>query len=223
MNNHFFHCVNRGVEKRDIVTNEKDRDRFALSLALLNSSKTVYNMQEKMEDFSLDIGSRVDCLVHVHGWCLMKNHYHLLLSPVVEYGVSRFLQKLNIGYTKYFNVRHERTGVLFQGKTKKVPILDDRHLFYILHYIHANPLDTQPDTHQWRNHAMLNKERAATVLDNYPWSSYRAYTQNINDGITDTTFFNELFNENGDSYKKNFSSFLKERVLENPFSQKELE
>lgn len=63
----------------------------------------------------------------------MANHYHLLLSELVEGGITLFLRKLNIGYAKYFNERHGRQGTLFQSRTKKILIERHAHFLYILH------------------------------------------------------------------------------------------
>ena len=63
---------------------------------------------------------------------MMKNHYHLLLSELVENGMSLFLRKLNVGYAKSFNEKYERVGTLFQGRTKKILIENDAHFNYII-------------------------------------------------------------------------------------------
>ena len=112
-------------------------------------------------------------LVHIHAFCLMPNHYHLLVSPLAHDGVPLFMKKLNGGYAKYFNERYERSGALFQGKYKSVPIDSDRHFSWIPYYIHFNPLDlTLPE---WRERGIKNPKMAAEHLNTYRWSSHLDY------------------------------------------------
>jgi putative transposase len=89
-----------------------------------------------MELLSLERG---DQLVRIGAYCLMPNHFHLLLTEQEEAGISSFMQKLSTGYTMYFNKRNERTGVLFQGKYKSKHADEDRYLKYLISYIHLNP------------------------------------------------------------------------------------
>jgi REP element-mobilizing transposase RayT len=243
MEHQLFHCINRGVEKRNIVTTKADCLRFASSLVELNTTKRAYHTERthkmtvlrvrssceekcvlvadtESEDGNEDDG---EPLVYIHAWCLMKNHYHLLLSDAIENGISRFLQKFNAGYTHYFNIRNERKGVLFQGKTKKVPVLDDNHLFYVPHYIHANPLDTKKETYMWREYGLKNVSDVEIFLDTYPWSSYGAYMHDAPDSITYTAYIKELFDEDGHTYKSRFLSFLTQRKGDEFFPEKEFE
>src|SRR3989344_4293942 len=136
-------------------------------------------------------------LVDIHGWCLMKNHYHLLLSERAEGGMSLFLRKLNVGYAKYFNQKYKRTGVLFQGRTKKIPILRDQQFNYILHYIHLNPLDYLKGAEDWRirmKGKIGNAKAALEYLKKYRWSSYLDYLGEKNfPSVATTGFFKEVF------------------------------
>lgn len=114
-----------------------------------------------------------DLLVNIHAFALMKNHYHLLISERVENGVSLFMKKLNMGYTKYFNEKYERSGTLWQGKYKSIPIERDSHLLYIPYYIHLNPLDyTYPE---WRKGEVHDIRAALAYLETYRWSSHLDY------------------------------------------------
>ena len=103
----------------------------------------------------------------------MPNHYHLLVTPLVENGVSLFMKKLNGGYAKYFNEKYERSGALFQGKYKSVPIDTDAHFLYIPYYIHFNPLDIE--MYEWRDRGVKNFKEAEKYLQKYRWSSHLDY------------------------------------------------
>ncbi|HVV15345.1 MAG TPA: transposase [Candidatus Paceibacterota bacterium] len=177
-----FHVLNRGVDKRVLFTDQRDYMRFVYDLFEFNDAgaagSTYYTFKRDILDLrSPELGlTKKERLVDIHGWCLMKNHYHLLLSERVEGGITRFLRKLNIGYAKYFNERHERSGTLFQGRTKKVRVEKLGHELHILHYVHLNPLDYSAGARNWRGRRIENAKAALSHLENYKWSSYLDYT-----------------------------------------------
>ena len=167
-----YHVMSRGVEKRKIVMDDRDRARFVHDLFVMNDSQLVRHISQPGRNTSDFSGSR-RLLVHIHAFCLMDNHYHLLLSDVVESGIPKFIQKLNMGYTKYFNERHNRSGALWQGKHKKVHITEEKHFLYIPYYIHLNALDSTAS--EWREGRVRNSVRALKDLRNYRWSSHLDY------------------------------------------------
>jgi putative transposase len=77
-------------------------------------------------------------LVDFVAYCLNPNHYHFILTPLVENGIERFMQRLGTGFTMFFNERYERNGVLFQGKFKAVHIDSDEYLMYLNVYVNLN-------------------------------------------------------------------------------------
>lgn len=168
-----YHLLNRGVEKRNIVLNNGDRARFVHCLYVFNDIYAApnYILHDRAPE-SITKHDR-EPLVHIHAWCLMNNHYHLLVSEIHESGISRFMQKLNMGYTKYFNEKYERSGTLWQSKYKKIEIVRDAHFLYIPYYIHLNPLDyAQPE---WREGKVKNISKALEFLSGYRWSSFSDY------------------------------------------------
>ena len=146
-----YHALNRGVDQRIIFQDSRDYARFVHDLYEFNDTIPASEFSRRN---GTNVGHRMshirEKLVDLHGWCLMKNHYHLLLSERVEGGLSLFLRKLNVGYARYFNERHKRKGFLLQGRTKKAIIERHAHFLYILHYIHLNPLDYLPGAKEWR-------------------------------------------------------------------------
>src|SRR5690606_32085180 len=74
-------------------------------------------------------------LVEILNWCLMPNHYQLCVQELVPGGIVKFLQKTMTGYTMYFNTKYQRSGVLFQGKTKSRHVDSDAYLRYLQYYI----------------------------------------------------------------------------------------
>jgi putative transposase len=151
-----YHVFNRGTEKRDIFLDLKDYERFLTLLYLSNGSTTVHISNHQgstlMDFLAMDTGER---LVDIAAYCLMPNHFHLLLVQREESGISKFMQKLVTGYTMYFNKKQERTGALFQGKFKSRHVVEDRYLKYLLSYIHLNP----------RNHATYRYSSYADFIN----------------------------------------------------------
>lgn len=191
-----FHALNRGVEKRTLFINDADRARFVHDLYEFNDSSPANNdrrLSSMIELRTRSFDTR-DKIVDIHGWCLMDNHYHLLLSEISEGGISRFLRKLNVGYAMYFNEKYERSGTLFQGRTKKILIDTDAHFLHILHYIHLNPLDFSKGSSEWRAGRIANAKRAVEYLRKYRWSSYLDYCGVHNfPSIITTELFGDVF------------------------------
>lgn len=165
-----YHLYNRGTEKRDIFLNKHDYYRFLLLLYYCNNDSNVILRLEE-EHFKKDPVRNP--LVDICSFCLMPNHFHLLVKEKIEGGISRFMQKLAIGYTMYFNKRYERNGVLFQGKFKATHVNEDRYLKYLIAYIHLNPVKLIES--QWKKSGISDKKRAEKYLRNYHESSYIDY------------------------------------------------
>lgn len=172
-----YHALNRGVDKRTIFLDTQDYARFVHDMYEFNDAAPAANTYRSTVPM-FDLRNRTserERIVDIHGWCLMKNHYHLLLSELVEGGLTLFLRKLNVGYAKYFNERYKRSGTLFQGRTKKICITSDAHFLHILHYVHLNPLDYVSGAKDWRLGRISDRARARAQLQKYRWSSYPDY------------------------------------------------
>ncbi|MEK7179062.1 MAG: transposase [Patescibacteria group bacterium] len=210
-----FHILNRGVDKRTIFLDEKDHVRFMHDMFEFNDVANVdtnntrnFQILDVRRPVFEKVGRRKRILlVHIHAFCLMPNHYHLLVSPLAHDGVPLFMKKLNGGYAKYFNERYERSGALFQGKYKSVPIDSDRHFSWIPYYIHFNPLDlTLPE---WRERGIKNPKMAAEHLNTYRWSSHLDYMGKKNfPSLTQREFLLEFF-EGEKGYAKSIPEMLK--------------
>jgi putative transposase len=220
-----YHALNRGVDKRVIFLDSQDYARFVHDMFEFNSLLPANNTRRKsMVDFVSrpyeDTDDADAKLVDIHGWCLMPNHYHLLLSEQAEGGIRTFLRRLNIGYAKYFNERYKRSGTLFQGRTKKILISKEAHFIHILHYIHLNPLDLKTGSRQWRQGTITNKAESIDYLTTYRWSSYQDYagTRNFPSILTQDLFqdfFDGRYAEVLDSYLQNIdTSLAAEQYLE---------
>ena len=208
-----YHALNRGVDKRLLFLDDQDRVRFVHDMFEFNDLKPAVNVYRSATDQMLGLRNQTsrERIVDIHGWCIMGNHYHLLLSEIVEGGISLFLRKLNVGYANYFNERYERTGTLFQGRTKKVHIDSDAYFLHILHYIHLNPLDFLQGAEDWRARKISNTKSALHYLEQYRWSSYLDYCGKKNfPSILTTELFGDVFG----NYTKTIRSYLKDLELE---------
>ena len=191
------HTLNRGVDKRKIFIDQQDYFRFIHDLFEFNDQERVNTTFYRFHQ-SNDIASRKverrqrKLLVDLHAFCLMPNHYHLLLSPRVESGISKFMKKVNMGYAKYFNEKYERKGALFEGRYKSVIIKNEAHFIHIPYYIHLNPLDlTAPE---WRERKLKNHRQAIKFLDSYRWSSHLDYAGKKNFPlVTQREFLTDFF------------------------------
>lgn len=169
--NNIYHIYNRGVEKRKIFLEDRDYKRFIRNLIIFNDIKAVTNIEHKNIE---QIAINREFLVDVLAFCLMPNHFHLLLRQVTENGITKFMRKIGTGYANYFNVKYARVGALFQGKFKSVLIDNESQFIYIPHYIHLNPIDLiMPE---WREKNLSKPRLAMNFLNSYKWSSYSDYT-----------------------------------------------
>jgi putative transposase len=173
-----FHVMNRGVDKRIIYEDDQDRARFVHDMFEFNDTRRAVNSGRRAPGPTSDVARRSSgkqMLVDIHAWCLMNNHYHLLLSEKEDRGLSTFLKKLNGGYAKYFNEKYARAGALFQGRTKRVLVESEAHFLHIIHYLHFNPLDYVRGAEHWREGRISSARKALEYLDSYKWSSFLDY------------------------------------------------
>lgn len=127
-----YHVINRGVEKRLIFLDDADRLRF---LSLLDAQKAAFGFE-------------------VIAYCLMPNHYHLLLEMKAE-NLSFALKRLGQDYTQYFNRKYNRVGSLWQGRFKSWFVYDQKYLNVLIKYIERNPI----------------KKGMTSRIGEYPWAS----------------------------------------------------
>lgn len=195
VNGEFFHVYNRGVDKRKIFLDDGDCLRFLKELKFFNteSPSWISTIDEKR----LPTGPE-DRIVDIVCYCLMPNHYHLLLRSRVENGITKFMRKLNTGYTVYFNIKHQRVGRLFENRFKAVHIDADLYFRHLTRYIHLNPLDLYQSG--WREGKIENLRLALEYLESYRWSSYTNYVPRFkSDGIINSEFLAEIFK--GENYR----------------------
>ena len=204
MKGDIFHIVNRGVEKRKIFNNGNDYSRFVCGLYKFNNKDSAIRL-----DFNkcFDNPPEQDKIVDILFWSLMPNHYHLLIHERVDGGVVEFVKRIGNGYTKYFNIKNNRSGYLFQNAAKIIPVQRDEHFLYLPFYIDSNPIDLiEPD---WKVKGVKNIKNIINFLESYRWSSFQDYMDKENfPNIIDKKLFFELFETNQKRYKNDFVDWL---------------
>ncbi|MDI6890869.1 MAG: transposase [Thermodesulfovibrionales bacterium] len=132
----FYHITARGNERKAIFHDEKDREQFLFYLAMAQQ--------------------RYSAVFHIY--CLMSNHYHLLLETPLG-NLSTIMRYIDGAYTTYYNVKRQRAGHLFQGRYKAIVVDADEYAGELSRYIHLNPV----------------RAKIVTRPEEYKWSSYRSY------------------------------------------------
>jgi putative transposase len=132
-----YHAINRGNNRTEVFADDSDHLAFIEAIA---RAKERYPFR-------------------LFGYCLMTDHFHLLLRPGDGQSVSRILQSMTVAHTSRYHKRHQTSGHVWQGRFKSPAIQDDVHLLAVLRYIEANPL----------------RAKLVTNLKDYRWSSYRAH------------------------------------------------
>ncbi|PIR13251.1 hypothetical protein COV49_02820 [Candidatus Falkowbacteria bacterium CG11_big_fil_rev_8_21_14_0_20_39_10] len=198
---YYYHIYNRGVDKREIFQDQWDYVRFIKSIRVFNNirpSGSVY-LQDKLKS-SPNPSKDSDCLIEIIAYSLLPNHFHFLVKQLKDNGISKFMQKLGMGYTNYFNYKHGRSGYLFQGKFKSKRIKSHEHLCYVSSYVNGN----------------IEIHKVA-IAKSWPWSSYQDYLGIRNGTLCDKeSVLNDLKSvfeyERFTNYVINNSSKIKEEI-----------
>lgn len=138
----FYHIYNRGVDKRNIFTNQEDLNRFIQSMIEFNVIEPIGSIYEN-SFIKNQLGNETsklptEKLINIIAHCLNPNHFHLILEAKEDNGISEFIKRLSGGYTKYFNNKYARSGSLFQGVFKSVHIDSNEYLLYASAYVNLN-------------------------------------------------------------------------------------
>ncbi len=197
-NDCYYHIYNRGVEKRTIFLEEKDYLRFLETINFYRVSP----QPVKLSDFrrlktTIKEIEKQDELIKIFSYCLMPNHFHLLVKQVSEGGVSAFTRKVSDSYTRYFNPKYGRVGSLFQGKFKAKLVENDEYLLQVSKYIHRNPLPLP----MWEGRV-------------YPYSSYGYYIFGEQHPFCDIEFISDYFSKTNPNL--NYQSFVEEAEINDP-------
>jgi len=139
----YYHIYNRGVDKRDIFVDKNDIYRFIESVKEFNRVDKINSIANLRKSNNSQIGPKAlsgEKIIEIIGYCFNPNHFHLIIKQSVDGGIAKFMQKLQSGYTSYFNIKNFRTGSLFQGTFKSQLIMNDDYFNKLIGYVNKNYL-----------------------------------------------------------------------------------
>lgn len=189
-----YHICNRGMSRQVVFHNVADYGRFLFLILYLQSPVVFSNIgrhvRTLVQHSVLNIGAveKAEVIkkrtVELVAFCLMPNHFHLIVKEVGDGGIALYMQRVLNSYTKYYNTKYQKSGHLFQGPYRAVHVETNEQLLYLSTYIHRNPRELVG----WKN-----KE------DQYIWSSYQDFIKdNRWDGLIQPSIINEQFKKKGD-------------------------
>ncbi len=193
----YYHIYNRGVEKRQIFMDEMDYSVYISYLATYLSPEDLQgpSLQEKVSPSK--VSKNYFGEIKLLAYCLMPNHFHLMLTQETEHGIDHFMRSMSTKYVRYFNTKYKRVGPLFQGIYKAVRIQDEYQFVYLSKYIHRNPIDL-----------FACKDGPCRLVD-YKYSSYGNYLHLFSQGWLDTEEISGLFgNVNKQISYRNYREFV---------------
>lgn len=219
----YVHVYNRGNRKQLIVQDEKDRWRFLQMLYYFNSEVAVANpFQVLSKKLKSDFNQQLvwpnqwisqKPIVKILAFCLMENHFHLLLKEIREGGITMFMRKLGTGMTNYFNAKYQESGRLFQGAYKAKVVDKDVYLQYLSVYIQVkNPFELYPGGLQV---AMQEFDKAFNWVVQYSYCSLGAYAGDTNSPIIEKDILGELF-----PTQEKYRDFVRQCMLSMNLSEK---
>ena len=174
----YYHLHNVGIEKKIIFVSKEDFDRFEAYLYLLNDTESprAANFFSAGRKSSVFESARTQPLIAIAAYCLMPTRFDICATPLVEGGISKFMQKLQTAYTMYFNDKYPRVGNLFQGIFKSFHAASESDLKHVLARIHLSPLELF-DT-DWKEKNIFELEKMAPSVLDYRYSSVGEYKNN---------------------------------------------
>ncbi len=143
----------------------------------------------------------------------MPNHFHLLIRQKSEGTITKFMLRLCTSYSKYFNVKYELVGRLFQERFKAKIVETDEYLLQLSRYVHLNPIsdDLEELKFQLGLTPGVEANKMHQKLISYPWSSYKEYVEGIK-GICDKKFLLDYFSKQQPN--KSYASFVEAGTTE---------
>lgn len=206
----YAHILKRGAHRMPIVCDEKDRWRFLKLLRYLNDDNTPRNWEREItpaqvrDNFARPGGwKKPKPYVSILSYCLMDNHFHLLVKERMDSGIAMFMQRLGRSMAAHYNAKYEGSGALFQGPYLARIVRDDVYLQYLASYINVkNPFERYPGGYQ---KAMQNFDAAYEWAIAYPFSSTPDFADRRSSSLLDLKEIRELF----PSHKK-FRSYSKD-------------
>jgi len=207
----YVHIVKRGTRGLPIVRDDTDRFRFLLMLSHFNDTFAPQNWYRDLEDADLHHSfsrptywPKQEHIVNIVAFCLVENHFHLILQELIEGGITRFMQRLGTGMAKRFNERYGERGALFQGAYHAKTISDDYYFRYVSAYVQLkNALDVYLCGKKCTENDF---DRIYDWVCSYPYSSIGDYAGLFDRPIVEKDFLASLFTQ------KEYREFCKDFI-----------
>lgn len=175
--NQIYHVLNRGNAATSIFRTAREHQKFIeifkyyqnTSPPLRFSKFNELNIQERNQILK-SLKKAENFLVEIIAFCLMPNHFHLLLKQIQDNGILNFIRLVTNSYSRYFGIKYQRKGSLFEGRFKATRIETDEQLLHVSRYIHLNP---------YSSYLVKDFEE----LLKYPFSSLPEYLGNVSEDI----------------------------------------
>ncbi len=160
-----YHVCNKSIAKFRIFNNDHEYSRMIEAIKYYQRKQpaakfgTFIKLDKKKQEQERASLRKKQKLVEIIAYCLMPTHLHLILKTLQDGGISRFMNNILVSYTRFFNIKHNRKGHLWEGRSKKILIETDNQFLHLTRYIHLNPVTAH----------LVNKP------EEWPYSSYREY------------------------------------------------
>lgn len=192
-----YHVYTRSIAEFRIFRSEKDYQRMVETMYYYLAKSppckfsTFLRLLDNARNITMEKIDSSEKIVSIIGYCIMPTHIHLILKQIKEEGISKYMNLVLKSYGKYFNIKYERHGPLYEGRFKNVIVETDEQFQHLTRYIHLNPVSASlvKDPSQWK------------------YSSYREYLNLVS---KDDSFceFSEYLNLGHETYK----DFVLERI-----------
>jgi len=219
----FYHIYNRGVDKREIFLEDADKWRCLQGLCLFNNEKHSSNVLWQIEKNRGEVNLKIlkdyiikegrDLIVRILAYCLMPNHYHLIVEELQDGGISRFMHKFGNGYVHYFNKKYKRSGSLFEAPFKAILVENEIYLQYLLVYINViNP--GQLVEAKLKEEGIRDIEAVIKAADECPWTTHQEYSGKRGSIIIDKGVLGEIFPS-----PERYQDFIKQVLLDKKYQE----
>lgn len=226
-----YHVVGNAVEKRGIFESSQDCSRFIFQMYAANAGSPGANLHRvNMEHIAKALlgessgqGATPEKfvkllhppLVEFFSFSLVRDHYHFGLVPTVKKGISQYMQKLNLGFAKYFNLKYHRRGPLFETRFRAAPIKNAKQAEAIVQHINIKSiLDIYKPN--WQKKGFEQEQLAIDFLSEYPYSSFPDLFKSRTSALISMGSRNELkkilkenFLKHKESYLEVFNAYMK--------------
>lgn len=191
----YYHLFNRGINRQTIFSGVRDYSRvvgtmefYSFAKPPIRFSKFLLLDNERKNQLWSELRQKNDKLLELIAFCFMPNHFHFLVRPKKDNGISKFMANFQNSYVRYFNTKHGKIGPIFQGQFKAIRIETEEQLLHLSRYIHLNPYSSY----------VLKK---VGDLENYQWSSLPEYLGILTSTICNKEIILSNFKKSG-GYKR---------------------